>query len=417
MNEQLPQDKGDFTRLQGRKTRQGGWGYDMSRSWRITTTIAILLLATITALWTFWGVAELYYEGWWGHWYDRLAYLVPAAAFLALSLLLVRWPRLGGTLLMLLGGGFTVFFLSVQIGRWGLRLLPLLQSLAVTAPLFLIGLFFFWAGRRVQFAMATLSQPAVVRRERRWRYRLRRFYRRHWCQLVMIGLPLLVVLVVSVYYLPLVLTRGEPDLGMQRIEGNGVTLVWAPAGPGWGRGLQTMEQLESLPGGAFQPGYILSWNDLARYGQTSADARQRSGAPELRCDATHEVGCATQAEMAHTGLCRYLSDDGTRLLDEPANIWRMPTAEELACSLTRDGANAGCTWERAIDEIVCRTTPDKEPPLWDPHSSAIYYWAGDERDLTSAYYVGYNGQQVHAQPKSYGNPRHGYRCVRVPDEG
>jgi len=36
-----------------------------------------------------------------------------------------------------------------------------------------------------------------------------------------------------------------------------------------------------------------------------------------------------------------------------------------------------------------------------------HYWSADEYDEQEAYYVSY-------QPKSWGNPRHGYRCVREP---
>jgi hypothetical protein len=41
-------------------------------------------------------------------------------------------------------------------------------------------------------------------------------------------------------------------------------------------------------------------------------------------------------------------------------------------------------------------------------------WTGDEFDETSAYFVSYNGW-IKKQPKDWGNPRHGYRCVRAPE--
>ena len=382
------------------------------RRWRLALGIATVLLALVTAFWTFWGVAELFYEGWWGQWYDRLVYLAPGAAFLALSLLVVKWPRLGGALLMLAGGAFGYLLLNIQIGRWGFRLLPVLQNLALTAPLWLGGLFFFVAGRRAQQSGQGLFAPEVdlpSGRSQRLRRYLRRYLRRHWQVLLVVGLPLAVAVAVSAGNLPLVLTRPPPELGAQEVAGHGVTLIWAPAGPGWGRGLQTMAQADALPDGGHRPGNIMSWNRLARHGEPASAV-----AEALPCNATEAAGCATQAEMEQYGLCRYLSADGTRLLDEPAGIWRMPTIDEIVRSLNRDGRNASCTWDRGTDEVSCRTLPDKEPPLWDPASSAIYYWAGDEEDVINAYYVGYNGQSVHSQPKTYGNPRHGYRCVREP---
>jgi hypothetical protein len=57
--------------------------------------------------------------------------------------------------------------------------------------------------------------------------------------------------------------------------------------------------------------------------------------------------------------------------------------------------------------------PDKETPLWNPDAPPIYYWAADVSNEEDAYYVSYNGF-VSAQPKTFGNPRHGYRCVREP---
>jgi len=45
---------------------------------RLPGYMATGLVVLATALWTFWGVGEMYYEGWWGAWYNRLPYLVPA---------------------------------------------------------------------------------------------------------------------------------------------------------------------------------------------------------------------------------------------------------------------------------------------------------------------------------------------------
>ena len=81
--------------------------------------------------------------------------------------------------------------------------------------------------------------------------------------------------------------------------------------------------------------------------------------------------------------------------------------------VVRDGENAGCTAPQGQQrgQAVCRRTPDKETPLWGPDIPFIYMWAAHERDSARAYYVSYNGWVRH-QPKSWGNPRHGYRFVR-----
>lgn len=63
---------------------------------QISGYVAAGLMILITTVWTYWGVAEMYHEGWWGAWYNRLPYLVPGAICLALTLVALTWPRLGG---------------------------------------------------------------------------------------------------------------------------------------------------------------------------------------------------------------------------------------------------------------------------------------------------------------------------------
>jgi hypothetical protein len=373
------------------------------RRWRIAGDIAIVLLVAITALWTFWGTAEMYYEGWWGEWTNRLGYLVPGMAFLLLSLLIIRWPRFGGWLLILLGGGFTAFYWSVQFSRWGFNWGSFLSVFPVSGLLVLLGVFFVLAGR------ARRQHPKVeapVGVEIKWA-----FGRRNWRYLLAVGLPLLVAISVSAYNLPIILTRvDDGDRGARLVAGNGVTLVWAPAGPGWGRGMLQADQ-ENF----HQPGAVLSWNDIALYGRSPIGVDEKPDLAGLDCDSASDAGCATQSDMTGTGLCRYLSADGARLLDEPQDIWRLPTVNEMVRSLARHGENAGCTWDGTADSADCALIPDKEPPLWDPDSSAVYYWAADEFSQLEAYYINYNGNAVHHQPKSFGNARHGYRCVREPE--
>jgi hypothetical protein len=110
-------------------------------------------------------------------------------------------------------------------------------------------------------------------------------------------------------------------------------------------------------------------------------------------------------------LCAYLNEDGLTLADEPQYIWRMPTTDELVRSLVIHNENAGCEWDGASPQANCDKLPDKETPLWAPDQEPIYYWTADEYDVRKAYYVSYHGW-VRYQPKSWGNPRHGYRCVR-----
>jgi hypothetical protein len=195
------------------------------------------------------------------------------------------------------------------------------------------------------------------------------------------------VIAVSAYWAPILLSRiDDGDRGARLIEGNGVTLIWAPEGPGWHQ-------------------HYYSWNEIAFYGVPPVGFGEKPGYQDR--DATFE-------DMNTTGLCCYLAEDGITIMAEPQNIWRMPTVDEIVRSLGRHGENAGCTWDGKSIRAECQVFPDKETPLWAPDWSPIYYWAADEYDADEAYYVSYNGEGINHQPKSWGNERHGYRFVRDP---
>jgi hypothetical protein len=208
---------------------------------------------------------------------------------------------------------------------------------------------------------------------------------------------------VTAYFVPLLRSRYDSgQRGAQRIDGNGVSLAWAPAGPGW----------NWRPWG--EGGRWLSWDDLAFYAMAPVGVQRQ---PKNQRLGRH----ATQAEMAADGLCRYLSVDGTTLLAEPRGIWRMPTADEVVRFLVRQGESARCLWDGTSPAAECIRQPNKDKPLWAPDEAPIYYWTADEYDAQSAWYVPYTGGlryggRIDHQPKDWGNSRHGFRCVREPAE-
>ncbi len=341
--------------------------------------IATGLVILTTTMWTFWGVAEMYYEGWWGPWSVRLAYLIPGAACLVLTLVVLTWPRFGGWSLIVVGGVFTTWWWTMTVRRAGLTLGGLLSMFPVSGMLVATGVLFLTEARHRQRLRATGRTPPEKWLRRNLRY------------VLAIGVPLLVAIATSIYHLPILLTRQDDgDRGARLIEGNGVTLVWAPEGPGW----NWKQRWGGYP----------SWNHIAFYGVGPVGPGEKPG---------YEGRDATADDMQTTGLCRYLSEDGLTLRPEPQNIWRMPTTGEIVRSLVRHGENTGCTWSGETGRAACETSPDKETPLWAANWSPIYYWSADEYDERGAYYVSYNGAVSH-QPKTWGNPRHGYRCVREP---
>jgi hypothetical protein len=361
---------------------------------RLPGYIATALVIVTTSLWTFWGVGEMYYEGWWGPWSERFLYVMFAAACLLLTLVAVTWPRAGGWLLIGIGGGFTVWWWGMAARSGLLTINRVIGTFPVSGMLVITGGLFLFE-RRYRRQM----------RERGWKAP-HNWLRRNLRYVFAVGFPCLITIGVSLYWAPMLLTRTDDgDRGARLIEGNGVTLIWAPAGPGWWEGIGPSKEAGRLLSGA-----NLSWNDIALYGVVPVGMGDKSG---------YADGDATAEDMEITGLCRYLSGDGLTLMDEPQDIWRMPTTDEIVRSLVRHGQNAGCMWDGQAASAQCEVQPDKETPLWVPGWSPIYYWSADEYDAHEAWYVPYTGGGSYGgvighQPKSWGNPRHGYRCVREP---
>jgi hypothetical protein len=350
---------------------------------RLPGYIAATLMVLITVAWSYWSVGEMYHEGWWGAWYNRLAYMIPGTACLALTLIALRWPRLGGWLITLIGGAFTVFFMDPRIVDGRLTFQRELGGFLVSGSLVAIGVLFLVEGHFKR------RRPAQDETLPWWRRNLR--------YLLAAGPPLLVVIGFSAYMLPIVLTRvDDGERGARLIEGNAVNLIWAPEGPGWNW---------KQPWGGYP-----SWDSVALYGVPPVGLGDKPGYGRQASGWVH----ATSDHMATTDLCRYLSEDGLTLESEPQSIWRMPTVDELVRSLPRHGQNAGCIWNGEFAaQVRCDVVPDKETPLWATEQVPVYYSAADEYDASRGYFVSYNGF-VNAAQKAGGNPRHSYRCVREP---
>lgn len=347
------------------------------------------LLILATSLWTFWGVGEMYYEGWWGAWSNRLPYLIPALVCLALTVSVLTWPCVGGWLIIAVGGVFTAWWFWRTAVTTGLTVGKILGMLPASGLLVAIGILFLFEGRYRQRLPTEDTKQSKV------------WFRRNIRYLLATGLPLLLTVAISIYWLPIVLTRvDDGNRGVRLIEGNRVVPVWAPEGPGWSAGVGSSQEV-----GYLLPNANLSWNDIAFYGVPPVGFGEKP-----ICKGRN----ATLQDMCATGLCCYLSKDGLTVMDEPQYIWRMPTVDEIVRSLVRHGENAGCTWDGKSSHADCQILPDKETPLWVPDWSPIYYWATEEFSESQAYYVAYNGSIVGHQPKSWGNSRHGYRFVQEP---
>jgi hypothetical protein len=215
-------------------------------------------------------------------------------------------------------------------------------------------------------------------------------------------LPALVFAGMSAVMLPVVLGRvDDGDRGARLIEGNEVSLVWAPEGPGWNW---------KQPWGGYP-----SWQAVALYGLPPIGLGDKPGYDRPEGGAADgDVQFATEEDMARYNVCRYLGVDGTVLEDDLQDVWRMPSTDEVVRSLVRHGENAGCTWQGELrGRADCAIQPDKESPLWSTDLPVIYYWTAEAGDERNGAFVAFNGS-VNATYKRGGNPRHGHRCVREP---
>ena len=343
--------------------------------------IAKTILIVITSAWCYWSVSEMYHEGWWGPFYVKMGYLIPGAGLLLLTLTGIKWPRVGGWLVMVIGGAFTVFFMNIRFVGGKLTMDHDLVGFLISGPLVLLGVLLLIEGRNQKLRIAQGWKPQA------------NWWKRNLWTLLAILPPLVVASALSAYYLPMVLTREDDgERGMRVIEGNGVSLVWAPEGPGW----NWKQDYGGYP----------SWEMVALYGLDPIGLGDKPGYDYK------EGNYASVEDLAQYNLCLYLSEDGLSLENEPQNVWRMPTADEYARSLTRNGENAGCQWDgEGSGEMECAQQPNKETPLWAPDLQPIYYWAAEEYNSSRAYFVSYNGW-VNTTLKTGGNPRHSYRCVR-----
>lgn len=175
---------------------------------------------------------------------------------------------------------------------------------------------------------------------------------------LVIGLPLLTLLVSGIEPALRVSQRvDDGDRQARLVQGNGVDLIWAPQGPGW----------------------------------------PRSGTD------WHEAG----------QICRQLSEDGLSINTTPLHMWRLPSVDEAVRSMARHGRNSGGSWDAENAEAFYEKTPDKESPLWDPHSQIIYWWTATEEDDDHAYIIVYDGR-VWPRSKQIRQGYLGFRCVKEP---
>jgi hypothetical protein len=184
--------------------------------------------------------------------------------------------------------------------------------------------------------------------------------RPRWLALgLMAGLPIATALICSLEPIWRISHRQDDGvIAARRVQGNGVELIWAPAGPGW-----------------------------PKQGNAKLDEAEKT--------------------------VSRLTDDGLSLADSPQNIWRLPTVDEVVRSLTQDGQNAGGEWNPELGQARYRVTPDKESPLWRVHSPVVSWWTSSrdpERPDGVSYIISYRGEVL--KHRGFGSVDLGFRAVK-----
>lgn len=286
--------------------------------------IAVVLSTAVTCFWAFWGIIETFHEGWYYEsWLANVGlmffqYLSPMLIFMGVTLLAIGWPRLGGGLHLVLALLAVGFFRAFSNAATFLLILPLVG----------MGMMY-WYGR------AQPQKTAVI---------------------LVTGLPLLTLILSGIEPVLRVSQRlDDGNLQARTVSGIGVTLIWAPDGPGW-----------------------------PRTGADWYEAQQ---------------------------VCQHLSEDGLTLAAAPQNIWRLPAVDETVRSMARHGRNSGGVWDAENAKATYEAKPDKEPPLWNIHSQVIYWWTATAVDEAQAYIIAYDGQ-VWLRSKQFGPAYLGFRCVK-----
>ena len=166
--------------------------------------IAVVLSTIITSFWAFWGIIENFHEGWYSEsLFSNLVlmfvqYLSPMLIFMAVSLVSIFYPRVGGGLHAVVGLFALWFFDAFSNAATFFIILPLMGLGAL-----------YWYGR---------PQP------------------RKAATSLIIGIPILTLILSGVSPVIRVSQRvDDGDLQARLVHGNGVDLVWAPDGPGWTR--------------------------------------------------------------------------------------------------------------------------------------------------------------------------------------
>lgn len=217
----------------------------MKHKRQIVGWLAVGLSVAITCIWALWGIIENFHEGWYyeSFWSNLglmfLQYLSPMLIFMGVTLISIRWPRVGSVL-----HGILAIFLA-----WFFHAFTNTVVFFLLLPLVGIGVLY-WYGRPQPHKRAILLAA---------------------------GLPLLVLVVCGVEPAIRVSQRmDDGNLEARLVQGNDVDLVWAPDGPGWPREGTNWQEAQAICQNLSEDGLSLASEPVGIWRLPSADEAVRS---------------------------------------------------------------------------------------------------------------------------------------------
>jgi hypothetical protein len=298
---------------------------DKNKLKQILGWIGVSITLIVSSIWAFWGTIENFHEGWYSEsllenlFIFFIQYGLFFLIFSGFSIISVLWSKVGALLFIIVGVFAWWFFAGASFSVVGVL---------IVIPIFALALLYY-VGRPKR------KRTAIV---------------------LIIIVPLVISIIVGVPNLIKVLQRqSDEDFGMRYVQGNGVSLYWAPRGEGW-------------------PDKGKSWYEAIE-------------------------------------ACDHLSEDGSTIFETEQNIWRLPTVDEAVRSQALHGENSGGVWDADTKQATYEKKPDKETPLWDIHSQIIYLWTSDEYDEMDAYIFAYNGG-IWTRMKESSPGYLSFRCVK-----
>ncbi len=355
----------------------------------IPGSTAYLFLLIATLLWAYWGVGEVFHEGWYPPYTQIIFYFIPFLVLIGTMVLCVYLPLAGGILVLSVG----IFYLMATLIRSHWQHVNLLPS--------------FWMASTVVIIPGLLFIiDYVLKKRRKYREYKKIVFKNRWKMTAAVSISFILIVYVGT---PLAI-RNLGRLPLENfdevtIEGNKIVLAMAGDGPGWHYSNENPIEFMGKQYRAF------SWNEIALFGMEPVGFEGKRYGPGYN-GSEDSIYYATQEDFDQYNMFRYINCEGDQLSAEIQDCWRLPTVEEYVRLSIYRGENCRGYFDDGEGKAYYSETPDKDGPLWAPDKIVIYYWTSTCIDETHSYDITYSGE-VRNISKITSQDYRGWRAVRI----